>query len=642
MNQALHLSAKFFIQALKGETIVDTKGRSYDFLQKGDEFSQNVIYIKNVTISEPVNIGQGSETLVINFPVYLDCKFQSTITINNVIFKKGLFVKGGKFIGKLIISGGKFHEMLVIDGGKFESSIIIKSGHFYKGLSILDGIYEKSFHLEDGVFEDDVNVSGGVFEQAFKITGGNFQSWFRVFSKACFKRLFEISGGSFFYGFNISGGRFEKKTKAKEPIPSPCFIIKDGKFYGEFSVSGGDFESGFYIQNGNFSDLRIKNGSFKIFFIKGGEFRGVIEVQRGKFHDFSLTGGNYNSVFKIKGGEFEDQVQINGGNYLDQFVVESGNFKRGILVQDGNFCKNFIVENNNTNSLISSLTFALNSFINSKFIVKKGSRIDELYFREGIASGGMVYIYDIKLKKVSFDRFVNEGILEVTGLTGKPDAELIFFKSNLDNTVFKGVVFSSFKNIIIDDTKLNNISTINRHFPTEKGLLNTSVDIKHKKSFYFKKMAENFNQLYLAMQKQGNRLQEMDYYVQYLTWQHKAAFYDLNIPALVSLTLHKCSTNFGKNWIRGVILSLIIGAIFYLCFVWFLPDIKSCNFVYSSSNISFHFKNYLYFLLPTHKPNFINNLQPGGTSAFFDFSARIILAYLYYQTITAFRRFGRK
>lgn len=273
-------------------------------------------------------------------------------------------------------------------------------------------------------------------------------------------------------------------------------------------------------------------------------------------------------------------------------------------------------------------------------MIEEPASIRKLLLKKGVASDGTIYIKKIRLNQLIFDNFINNGIIEITGIEDKADKSeknlLSIINSNLDNVVFKNVHFESFE-IIIRYSKLNNISTIDEHFPISEEVLGNMIDSNGNLKHSFKIMSEIYNQLYISMQKQGYKPLEMAYYATYLDWERKAAKKDKKWGKFLSLELHNWSTRFGQSWERGLMLSLIIGL---LCFEFFLLFHESLP---ENLDLSKFIEFYTQFLLPTHKLDYINPKEKvGWVSAIFDILGRVALAYMYYQTITAFRRFGRK
>jgi len=156
-------------------------------------------------------------------------------------------------------------------------------------------------------------------------------------------------------------------------------------------------------------------------------------------------------------------------------------------------------------------------------------------------------------------------------------------------------------------------------------------------------MEELYNQLYLAMQKQGNRAQEIIYHAEYLEWHRKklSKHPGRNLGSLASLCFHKYSTMHGKSWLLGVAWLIGLGATLYFCCAISLDEIH-LGFTYLSwDNFCFHTRYFFEFLVPTHKIDFMS-AKPGDGAVIVDFINRLVVGLLLYQIIAAFRRFGKK
>ncbi|OJJ21360.1 hypothetical protein BKI52_12440 [marine bacterium AO1-C] len=504
------------------------------------------------------------------------------------------------FYTKYRIDKAEYRNVVVIDQRVIVSEPII--------------IKEDELFGEALAFKYPILIQGGEFQDSFSISGGEFQG------------LFRISWGEFQQLFHISGGEFQQS-----------FHIERGKFQNGFRIEGGEFQNGFYIERGEFKQW------------------------------FRISGGEFQQLFHISGGEFQQLFRIEGGRFKDSFSIEGGEFLQWFSIEGGEFTKEFIVDNFPSKRGIRNLEISTSKLIKSKFTINENAKIQQLTFKKGISGSGALYIESIHLQTLNFENFINEGKLEITGLKlGKfqtkiinqesiPEVaikreppiswfetQIIISKSNLGSAVFKGVLFEAFDRVIIDDSKLNNISTVNKHFPLSAENLGNKVNDQGILEHDPEQMAEIYNQLYLAMQKQGNRLKEMEYYSQYLYWQRKAAKEDKKWPALISLTLYQWSTNFGQSWVRGLGISLLVGLIFYFFYSISLNGVQVGFQYFTFDNLLFHGKQFFQFLLPTHKLDFIPHTQSRFLSSFLDIFSRIALGYMYYQTITAFRRFGRK
>lgn len=455
-------------------------------------------------------------------------------------------------------------------------------------------------------------------------------------------------------------------------------------------------------------------------------FEQDFEINAGVFQKtFRIVRGEFKGRFRVFGGKFQKDFWISGGTYEDSFRIYGGTFKE-IKFTKGSFDNGIEIYTANSNSAshIAQLTFKMSAFIKQDVFVRAGTKVDHIQFEEGIATSGRVFIDDITVKSICFNKFVNEGVLEITSLNREKTssnhteqkksswyAELLLYillkylmvstkhslnylkktlkwfkklcqkhpsknfaksntfsiiNSNMGKTVMRDIDARGFT-VEVRDSKLNDITNIGARFPKERQIC-SKIGKNGKLQHDPKQMAETYSQLYLAIQKQGYRLQELDYYCAYLEWQRKSVKNRIKtdilsyFPAYVSLSFHRLSTGFGRNWLRGIFFSLLIGLIFYVGFINTLPNIDKIIYEYqhpknnqqmteskpsSKSQATkmkggFYVKHYLYFLIPTHKSTFVANQAPGGTASVFDFLGRIILTYLYYQIATASRRFGRK
>ncbi|WP_066633353.1 pentapeptide repeat-containing protein [Labilibacter marinus] len=121
---------------------------------------------------------------------------------------------------------------------------------------------------------------------------------------------------------------------------------------------------------------------------------------------------------------------------------------------------------------------------------------------------------------------------------------------------------------------------------------------------------------------------------------------------LFVLRLNQITNNHGSDWKRGIIFTLSTSAIFFMLF-WFsleqAPVVFNVNasLEHTLDGIGNIFSNYLNFTNPTHRVSFMENhyseeiFTKGAWTVFFDFIARIFIGVGLYQTIQAFRKYGR-
>ena len=134
------------------------------------------------------------------------------------------------------------------------------------------------------------------------------------------------------------------------------------------------------------------------------------------------------------------------------------------------------------------------------------------------------------------------------------------------------------------------------------------------------------------------------------SWKHivkqkftNSKYYIINflshIDELITLWFNKVSNHFGTNWISGVKFTLIVTLLFYIVFLLSLSH--DLAFEWSGVAISATFKHFVEFLNITNwsiKPFGVENYNWAYIILFI---GRIFIGYGYYQTIQAFRKYGK-
>jgi hypothetical protein len=242
-------------------------------------------------------------------------------------------------------------------------------------------------------------------------------------------------------------------------------------------------------------------------------------------------------------------------------------------------------------------------------------------------------IEETKLQELELKNIKNDGKIELIGLQN--GAKLSVQSSDLGRTDF---IRCNFQNAIFDfnNSKMSEIFIAQSTFPK---FVQTDGELNYEQS----RLA--FAQFHSAYQKMGDTVnslecqsRELEAHYHLTPWRY--FFTKLN------LFLNKISNDFGRNWGRGVGFIFISSAVLFYFFV------LSTEQFYFDSTLKFDAR-----LIPSFL-NFINplrfyetdeifrradlNLKLTIASFVFDFISRIVLAYGFYQTIQAFRRYGRK
>lgn len=105
-------------------------------------------------------------------------------------------------------------------------------------------------------------------------------------------------------------------------------------------------------------------------------------------------------------------------------------------------------------------------------------------------------------------------------------------------------------------------------------------------------------------------------------------------PDNLLLLLNKLSNNYNTNWMRGVLFTLILGFLFYVLY----------QYPYNTLPIGYdyHFKRFISFIIPFNVDFIKHDLKELCTLSYLIyFLSRIFIGYGIYQTIQAFRKYGK-
>ena len=377
------------------------------------------------------------------------------------------------------------------------------------------------------------------------------------------------------------------------------------------------------------------------FEFKDGVFHKSVFIGRGTYKKgLSVNGGKFLQEFVIQSGSnFHQEVKIGGGSF-QEFSVFEGTFNEGITISGGEFKTiNFTPKRIDDASYISKLS--LNTEIKYPIFIKKYP-INEIFISRLNYENGGIYLENLQLNKLIFSSFRNYGKVSIENLIAKEDnSSLQIINSDLGNCLALNADFNSFHHIVFNNSKLSKLNMYGVPIPFNSQKIFTN----HKQERDHTQLADLYNQLYLAMQSQGYRDYEMKYYAAYLE-NHRLHLNEKNkeCSTSIALCLHKFSTNYSQDWIRGVLLAIPITLVlFYLYFIA-LPEYEFAYDPNRWSQVTFNLftTHYFEFLITPYRMNFIEGTNPGTFSNIIFIFSRIVIGFFIYQTIAAFRKFGKK
>jgi len=239
-----------------------------------------------------------------------------------------------------------------------------------------------------------------------------------------------------------------------------------------------------------------------------------------------------------------------------------------------------------------------------------------------------MYVFEEE-KKESVIKIINSDLGKVN-----------FIESRLDK--FAQFVFSNSKilDIFFTNTTLPNINII-----TAQNEDNNNEYLKQRRLALsqIKKIYENRGDIVRATKYHAY---EMETYRESLNKRIEHRFsskWRNNKAERFNLWLNRFSNDYGNNWLSAVAVTLGVNFVLYTLYCFSLGFRFGNSYSIFGDLFSYSFD----FLNPIRKADFameVNNIKVKATalSRFVDSVSRIILAYLVYQTIAAFRKFGKK
>lgn len=256
-----------------------------------------------------------------------------------------------------------------------------------------------------------------------------------------------------------------------------------------------------------------------------------------------------------------------------------------------------------------------------------------------------VYIHDFKTKQLklyNIEARRKQGLFEVKN-------------SNLTNAWFDKVKLNSFDICSFYRTTLENTTFSATEFPKDiKALENIHYPEKIEENYY-DALYENYRQIKTALLNQNNHIQALEMHKQMYNAIRKSK--KLELQDRIILLLNRISNNHGTSISRAFFLSIslifIIGIIYCLTlpnapyqFGWngfgsFGLAIKnSCYFVCNNAKSFFILAN------PAHKLSSLIAVsgveELSSTNYFISLISRLVIAWAYFQFVSAFRKFGKQ
>ncbi|WP_222539235.1 hypothetical protein [Pedobacter polysacchareus] len=478
----------------------------------------------------------------------------------------------------------------------------------------------------DCVFEIPLKVKSSIFEEGIIIRLTEFEKGFEFFDV--------VAEGVSTFGFSSKKSvLFMRCILSTLDLNYPKIKIDNNFFILESSINSGLDLTKCIVKN----QLQLS-----------GEIDGILDLSMGEIGSLHIGSSKVNSKcteinglnlseLKISGQLQLNNVLINGTvnatgiNFEESIFWEDVEFRGKVFFQHCSFMKSIESKNVIVRKLIDFYGSHFNSemrFIEMDLheadIILTATHINSdlwigaLYYKDPVSFKGKINLEGAMVSNNSIVRIFNLnskekplGIIEFSNglIRGLLDIRNIYVTTiTLDGTVVTGN---------IQDNNTLHYSIRDR---------NSARLLKHE--------AKKINNLISA----GSYYKrEMDLYSKSITYKQYTDWF--------ILLMSKWSSDYGANWVRALLFTVIGGMLFYIPF-FFLKE--GYDFSIKEHSVFLLFDRYFwsgfinYFWLPTGFNELTkngNDLVGGGFGAAFFIIGKILIAFGIYQTIAAFRKF---
>jgi len=520
---------------------------------------------------------------------------------------------------------------------------IVKSPNDINRFRRRDG--SDGFDFSDVVFNCEINFSNkrlsnttfqnAIFEKTVKFNKTIFLGRTVLFSGARFKKSSEFNNSQFPEQVYFDNSIFEEDVSFIEINTQILSNFSNIEFHGV-----ANFYNAKFIGNVDFSKCKFHKGViFKESFIKGSANFSEIntELDADYFHakfkgELLFENANFKKNAIFSESLFDKHTKFSNSIFFGDVNFKGAEFSHAVNFYGAEFGgeRNDFILTKFKRALFNKAVFKGNTFFDSaKF--EEEAVFDEIQF------SNKLQFRSTQFNKNSNFRFIKTKTGKIYFNNAAFNQLNEFINSEFKYSVFKNVLFkytTNFTNSILMQTDFTGAIF------KEIGLFkNCEINTSNRETFRIVKH---------ELLKLNNKIDALIYHKKEMKayWKElwKGKWYK-NIPEKFILFMNRISNGFGLNWLRGIGFTFIVALLFFIPYLFCLREtyfqwgwVDWPSFWDVSSQT---LKYYVEFFYAAHKFNFMEQYEPNGIAYVLDMVGRIFITYGYYQTIQAFRKFGR-
>lgn len=427
-------------------------------------------------------------------------------------------------------------------------------------------------------------------------------------------------------------------------------VIKGQSIKGEVYLTKSKYTWKFSITDCIFLDAVIFEDAE---FLKEVFFENVVFKKGFKFNE-----PNFHGNLICRRLQVDDNIWLHGGKFSKSFFLDvncdDGIIPTAAVIIDGGEYNKLVIGSHY--SQLRSIDMFTLGVTGNVFIAGRETIIHNIFIR-GLSRHLMLSLEDFHVNSISIASYNSSVKFKIHKIKAynipNQKAEFKVQNSNLGTAEISTLNLKEFDIVNIRDSYLSNVNFVNTHWPTNITSYeqNGSVIITNTKleDYYFKSR-DTYRQLKYASSKYGDIVtsyeflaKEMEAYRTQLKYKRINGRKDWwnNKSERINLWLNMFSNYYGNNWLKAVGWTLLFNSILFTFYCWAQGYRIGADWrtFWTLTAYSFEFLN------PLRKADFLEHItgrHPAAGAIAIDYTSRIIIAYFVYQTISAFRKFGKR
>lgn len=512
--------------------------------------------------------------------VFEECRFENVVEFDHTSFDKGLVFRNCQFNEEVNITDCTFNFELTFLNCKFNSALHITSSS------------ADELNFGSGKFTE-IRISGKLNSKrelgTVNFKDGNFD-------------LVHIKCPEFNANLTLTGGEFDK------------FYIIDSVITGEIRADGSKLIIGsiVFLSCKLLSRIDLRNCIIQSFL----KFSKVICLD-----ELLISEHVFVQFIDLQGFTATERVHIAFQDSFNMLTLNDCDFKTSFE------CNSLAAEHV---QLTSDFSAHFGGLLRGS-IVFFDIPISDINLR--CTNFGNLTFRDIDTSCIVISDFQNHNRVTFSNIQINPGkSSLNIVDSDLDKTLFLNVDCSKFGEVIVAKSDVSSVTFSNCILPTNI-LLGSSDPSMGYGIKYFEKAnrsgyhRENYRQLKMAMEKQGNLSAALKYKAKEMHYLRRENSWSWD---KILLYLNFFSNNHGLSWARALLFTMSITIILYFCY----------ERTYTTPNYSLD----SFFKYASSFPLYKNQTEEASKWATYliIMLSRILIGYGIYQFIAAFRKFAHK